>query len=91
MISQNAFLEILAYPQDSDALSPWSVWQRWMEDPRVGRDGSVLAEPTIAFCFAKIEKGAFLTPEGGSWSLCLLMSLCQLEAGPPVASVSHVP
>lgn len=28
MISQNAFLEILAHPQDLDALSPWSVWQR---------------------------------------------------------------
>lgn len=57
----------------------------------MGRDGFVLAKPTIAFCFEKIEKGAFLTPEGGRWSLCLLMSFCQLEAGPPVASVSHVP
>lgn len=57
----------------------------------MGSDGSILAKPTIAFCFEKIEKGAFLTPEGGSWTLCLPMSFCQLEAGPPVASVSHVP
>lgn len=57
----------------------------------MGRDGSILTKPTIAFCFEKIEKGAFLVPEGGSWSLCLLMSFCHLEAGPPIASVSHVP
>lgn len=56
----------------------------------MGRDGSILAKP-IAFCSEKIEKGAFLTPEGGSWSLCLLMSFRHLEAGPPVASVSLVP
>lgn len=57
----------------------------------MGSGGSVLAKPTIAFCFEKIEKGAFLAPEGGSWSLCLLVSFHHLEAGPPVASVPHVP
>lgn len=66
MISQNAFLEILAHPQDLDALSSWSVWLRQMEDPRMGSDGSILAKPTITFSFEKIEEGAFLTPEGGS-------------------------
>lgn len=49
----------------------------------MGSDGLYMLNPSLPSAF-KIPKGAFLSPKGASWSLCLLMSFRHLEAGPLV-------
>lgn len=59
-------LEILAHPQDLDALG--SVCLAKVDGGSAGgKRWLVLAKRTIAFCFSKIQKGAFLIPKRASW------------------------